>query len=46
MSHVLKVIWMAAKETPRGFFAPVIGAVKGILEEFRRLEKDRESKKI
>ena len=33
MNLAMKIIIKAAKETPRGFFAPLVGAYKGICAE-------------
>lgn len=37
MKRVIKLILDAAKETPRGMFAPIIGAYKGIKHEYKLL---------
>lgn len=38
LRRVFQQIRIAAKETPRLYFAPLIGAVKGIRAEFARIE--------
>jgi hypothetical protein len=38
MRRIFKVILIAAKETPREFFAPIIGAYRGIKREYRLLD--------
>jgi hypothetical protein len=45
MKRVIKLILGAAKETPRGMFAPIIGAYKGIKNEYKLLA-EIESKKV
>lgn len=38
LNRVFQQIKIAAKETPRLFFAPLVGAIKGIRAEFAQLE--------
>lgn len=38
MNLAMKIIINAAKETPRGFFAPLVGAYKGICAELRAMD--------
>lgn len=46
MNRVLEQIIIAAKETPRQMLTPLIGAYKGIKQEYRALEvQSRKQKK-
>ncbi|BBB70272.1 hypothetical protein UNDYM_6019 (plasmid) [Undibacterium sp. YM2] len=38
LNRVLQQIKIAAKETPRLYFAPLVGAIKGIRAEFAKLD--------
>lgn len=40
MIRIVKLIYAAAKETPRLFFAPLIGAYKGIKQEYRLIDEE------
>ncbi len=37
MKQFIEEFWKAAKETPRIYFAPLVGAINTIKQEFRRL---------
>lgn len=45
MKRVIQQILIAAKETPRGMFAPIIGAYKGIKQEYKLLAELEAKKK-
>jgi len=38
MHRVFRVIFDAAIQTPREYFAPIIGAWRGVKREYRRLD--------
>jgi len=45
MNRVLRLILISAAETPRLFFAPLIGAYKGIKQEYRIVERENDKKR-
>jgi len=40
MNKVIEEIIATAKRTPRLYFAPLIGAVRGIRDEYRRIAEE------
>lgn len=40
MASIWIHIQLAAKEAPRMYFAPLIGAIRGIRQEYRRLDRE------
>lgn len=39
MRRILKSIFFEARQVPREFFAPFVGAIKGIRREYRLIER-------
>lgn len=45
MSTIRAEFFKAARETPRLFFAPIVGVVEAVAREFRALDDSEEKKK-
>lgn len=46
MIRIFKVIIQAAKETPHEYFAPIVGAYRGIKREYQLLDRLERMKRM